>query len=277
MASDKAGKHLLLALVQLRITKNKEENLAQAKSLIIEAAKHGAQLVSLPECFNSPYGTQHFVEYSETIPGNTTNLLSQLAKDLKIHLVGGSIPESRDGKFYNTSVVFGADGSIIGKYSKVHLADVALPGTAKFTESSVLTPGDKLTTFQAGPCKVGIGICYDLRFPELANSYEKQGCQLLLFPEVFHEISGPAHLHQLVTARALDNQLFVAACSPARNKDLSYIPWGHSIVVDPWGKELAKADETEQIIYASLDVDYVEAVRNYLPTRYQKRKDVYDL
>lgn len=268
-------KSLMLALIQLGVTSNKAENLSRAKSLITKAAQQGAKLVSLPECFNSPYGTQYFAQYAEKIPGETTSMLSAISKDLEIFLVGGSIPELRDGKLYNTSTIFGPDGVMIGKYSKIHLFDIDVPGKITFKESDVLTPGNHLYTFNAGPLKVGMGICYDMRFPELAHLYDQQGCNLILYPGAFNMTTGPAHWKALLTSRALDNQLYVAGCSPARDVNATYVAWGHSAVLDPWGKVVAETDETEQIVYANIDADYVTSVREQVPTHFQKRNDVY--
>eukprot|EP00112_Aurelia_sp_Birch-Aquarium-sp1_P016652 Seg3796.1 transcript_id=Seg3796.1/GoldUCD/mRNA.D3Y31 product="Omega-amidase NIT2" protein_id=Seg3796.1/GoldUCD/D3Y31 len=268
---------LLLALVQLKVSANKAENLTRAKALVTKAAENGAKLVSLPECFNSPYGTQYFAEYAETIPGETTNFLSKIAKELKIHLIGGSIPESHDGKLYNTSTVFGPDGTMLGEFRKLHLFDIDVPGGITFKESAVLSPGNKLLTFEAGPCKVGIGICYDMRFPELAHLYDQKGCNLLIYPGAFNMTTGPAHWQSLITSRALDNQLYVGACSPARDESSTYVAWGHSTVIDPWGKIVAKADEKEDIIYATIDAERVESIRNQIPTHFQKRKDIYNI
>jgi len=262
---------LLLALVQLKVGANKAENLAAASALVTKAAKNGAKLVSLPECFNSPYGTQYFADYAEKIPGETSNTLSKLAKDLQIHLVGGSIPESCDGKIYNTTPVFGPDGEMLGKFSKMHLFDIDVPGKITMKESEVLSPGNSLLSFDVGPCKVGIGICYDVRFPELAHLYDQQGCSLLLYPGAFSMTTGPAHWQSLVTARALDNQVYVAGCSPARDENATYVAWGHSMVVDPWGNIVAKTEEKEDIIYADIDLDHLSTVRNQMPTHIQKR------
>eukprot|EP00795_Rhopilema_esculentum_P016767 gene16767-8229_t len=268
---------MLLALVQLKVTGNKAENLKNAHSLIKQAADNGAKLISLPECFNSPYGTQYFADYAEPIPGETSNTLSKIAKDLQVHLIGGSIPETRGDKIYNTTTVFGPDGTLIGTYSKMHLFDINVPGKMVFKESEILSPGNNLFTFQVGPLKVGLGICYDMRFPELAHLYDKQGCNLLIYPGAFNMTTGPAHWHSLVTARALDNQLYVAGCSPARDESATYVAWGHSTVVDPWGKAIASAAEKEDVIYAEIDADYVDTIRNQIPTHFQKRKDIYQV
>eukprot|EP00794_Sanderia_malayensis_P011165 gene11165-12338_t len=271
-----SAKTMMLALIQLGVTSNKAENLSRAKSLITKAAKEGAKIISLPECFNSPYGTQYFAEYAEQIPGQTTNFLSELSKELKIFLVGGSIPEiCENGKLYNTSTIFGPDGVMLGKFRKIHLFDIDIPGKIRFKESEVLSPGHDLVMFDAGPCKIGLGICYDIRFPEIAHLYHQKGCNLLLYPGAFNMTTGPAHWQSLSVARALDNQVYVAACSPARDPDATYVAWGNSMIVNPWGDIISKADEKEQIIYANIDVDFLQGVRSQIPTEHQKRNDIY--
>ncbi|PFX26636.1 Omega-amidase NIT2 [Stylophora pistillata] len=126
-------------------------------------------------------------------------------------------------------------------------------------------------------CKMGIGICYDIRFPEMAQVYTQQGCKLLFYPGAFNMTTGPAHWEPLIRARALDNQLYVAAVSPARDEKATYVAWGHSTVVNPWGEVIAKADHTEKILYSDIDVNYLEDIRAQIPVQQQKRSDLYKL
>jgi len=266
---------LRLALIQMQVGASKAENVKKACRMVKEAASRGAKLVALPECFNSPYGTQYFKEYSETVPGPTTESLSKIAKECQIFLIGGSIPESLDGSVYNTCSVFSPSGDMIGKYQKMHLFDIDVPGKIRFQESEVLKGGDRLFSFQVDDCKVGIGICYDIRFAELAQMYAGQGCNLLVYPGAFNMTTGPAHWELLQRARAVDNQLYVAAVSPSRDMNATYNAWGHSTVVGPWGDVLATTDENESIIYADIDVEKVKEIRQNIPIRNQHRSDVY--
>ncbi|XP_054720070.1 omega-amidase NIT2-like isoform X2 [Uloborus diversus] len=224
---------LKLALVQLAVTKNKELNVERACKFIKEAAQKGANLVCLPECFNTPYGISFFNQYSESIPGFSSDTLSNCAKENNIYLVGGTIPESDGGKIYNTCVVYGPNGDLLAKHRKVHLFDIDIPGSITFKESTALSAGNTLTTFSIGNWKVGLGICYDIRFPLMANIYTEKGCQLLLYPGAFNMTTGPAHWELLQRARAVDNQLYVAGISPARDETASYVAWGHSSLVNP--------------------------------------------
>jgi len=259
------------------VGRSKSDNLSQAVKLIEEASSNGATVVALPECFNSPYGSKYFKEYSETIPGNTTKVLSEAAAKSKIFLIGGSIPEVDDGKLYNTCTVFNPEGEIVAQHRKIHLFDIDIPGKITFKESETLSCGNTLTTFDTPACKIGIGICYDIRFAEIAQLYAREGCGVLLYPGAFNMTTGPMHWELLQRARALDNQLYVGAISPARDTAADYIAWGHTTMVNPWGEVIGKADEKQQIIYADIDLDVLKTVRQQIPVTVQRRTELYDV
>ncbi|XP_076870865.1 omega-amidase NIT2 [Brachyhypopomus gauderio] len=271
----KAMSKFRLAVVQLRVTTSKAENLTRTKRLVHEAAGQGAKLVVLPECFNSPYGTGFFAEYAEKIPGESSQALSEIAKECEIYLIGGSFPEEDGGKLFNTCSVFGPDGKLLVKHRKIHLFDIDVPGKIRFQESEILSPGSSLSIFETPYCKVGVGICYDMRFAELAQIYAKRGCQLLVYPGAFNMTTGPAHWELLQRARAVDNQVYVATASPARDDTASYVAWGHSSVINPWGEVITKAGSDEAIVYADIDLQYLADVRQQIPITRQKRDDLY--
>ncbi|KAK5931192.1 omega-amidase NIT2 [Pseudochaenichthys georgianus] len=273
----KAMSKFRLAVVQLQVGGVKADNLSRAKRLVKEAAGRGSNLVMLPECFNSPYGTSFFSQYAERIPGESTELLSEAARENQVYLVGGSIPEEDGGKLYNSCIVFGPDGEMILKHRKIHLFDIDVPGKIRFQESETLSPGDTLSMFETPFCKVGVGICYDIRFAELAQLYSRQGCQLLVYPGAFNMTTGPAHWELLQRARAVDNQLYVATASPARDESSSYVAWGHSTVVNPWGEVISKAGTEEEVIYADIDLQYLADVRQQIPITAQRRNDLYSV
>ncbi|KAI8054296.1 carbon-nitrogen hydrolase [Syncephalis plumigaleata] len=268
-----------MALVQLAVSSHKATNLARARARVAEAAREGAKVVCLPECFNCPYGTQYFADYAESIPGETSTALSELAKESNVYLIGGSIPElDSDGRLYNTSIVHGPDGKRLAIHRKVHLFDIDVPGKIRFQESEVLSPGNNVTMFDTGKLeygKIGLGICYDIRFPELAMIAARNGCIAMIYPGAFNMTTGPLHWELLQRARAVDNQIYVGACSPARDESTSYIAWGHSTIVDPNGIVVATTDHNESIVYADLEPEKMQVARTSIPVTQQRRFDVY--
>lgn len=158
----------------------------------------------------------------------------------------------------------------------MHLFDIDIPGKITFKESDVLSPGNSLGTFKIGECKIGIGICYDLRFEELAKLYRNEECKMLIYPGAFNMTTGPKHWELLQRGRALDNQLYVAAISPARDTTAGYVAWGHSQVTDPWGKVLVTASEKEEMIFADIDLTECDNVRQQIPISKQRRTDIYN-
>ncbi|KAJ5138323.1 Carbon-nitrogen hydrolase [Penicillium bovifimosum] len=277
---------LKLALVQLASGADKAVNLSHARSKVLEAAKAGARLIVLPECFNSPYGTNFFPKYAETLlPSPPTNeqspsfhALSAIAKEANAYLIGGSIPELEPTtkKYYNTSLVFSPTGALIGTHRKTHLFDIDIPGKIQFKESDVLSPGNQLTVVDLPEYgKIGLAICYDIRFPEAAMIAARQGAFLLVYPGAFNTTTGPLHWSLLGRARAVDNQAYVALCSPARDMEAAYHAYGHSLVADPSAKIVSEAEEKETIIYADLDNESIASIRSGIPISTQRRFDLY--
>lgn len=167
-----------LALLQLKGSKDKLANINNASQKIREAVQqHKPRLLVLPECFNCPYGTKYFREYSETIPtGQTSQKLSELAKELQVYIVGGTIPElGENDKIYNTCTIWSPDGKLMAKHRKVHLFDMDVKGGIRFKESDTLSAGSDFTLIEIDGHKIGIGICYDIRFEEMAKIYRKAG------------------------------------------------------------------------------------------------------
>ncbi|GLA46552.1 hypothetical protein CBS147343_510 [Aspergillus niger] len=279
-------KPLKLALIQLASGADKTVNLAHARSKVLEAAKAGASLIVLPECFNSPYGTQYFPKYAETLlPSPPTqeqspsyHALSSIAAEAKAYLVGGSIPELEPTtkKYYNTSLVFSPTGALIGTHRKTHLFDIDIPGKITFKESEVLSPGNQLTVVDLPDYgKIGLAICYDIRFPEAGMIAARKDAFMLVYPGAFNTTTGPLHWSLLARARAVDNQVYVALCSPARDMSASYHAYGHSLVADPSANVLAETEEKEDIIYADLDNETIQNTRKGIPIYTQRRFDLY--
>jgi len=270
------GKKFKLAAIQLAVGNDKLLNVQRAIAKIGEAVSNGANVVVLPECFNSPYGTQYFQPYSEKIPGPTTDSLAEAVKRHQIYLIGGSLPETDEGKLYNTCPIYNRAGDLLAKFRKLHLFDIDVPGKIRFKESEALTAGATPIILDSEYCKIGIGICYDVRFGELARLYANLGCQLLVYPSAFNMTTGPAHWELLARSRALDQASYFCFCSPARDTSAGYVAYGHSMIVDPWGIVLAEADEKETIIYADIDTTRTDEVRGMIPISNQRRKDIYD-
>jgi len=266
-----------LGLIQLAVGANKAANVQRACDKVREAAANGAKVISLPECFNCPYGTKYFPEYAEAVPdGETCRSLREVAKSSKVFLIGGSIPERDSDKLYNTLTVWSPDGELLQTHRKMHLFDIDIPGKITFRESDVLSPGNSFSTFETPYCKIGLGICYDIRFADLAQIYTRDfGCKLLVYPGAFNMTTGPEHWELLARGRAIDNQVYVASVSPARNTEADYVAWGHSLVVDPFAKVVAKSEADEDIIYADIDIHNLEERRNQIPVQKQRREELY--
>ncbi|KAL8101539.1 omega-amidase, chloroplastic-like isoform X2 [Apium graveolens] len=271
-----------IGLCQLAVTADKERNIVHARTAIVEAAEKGAKLVLLPEIWNSPYSNDSFPVYAEDIEAGkdaspSTAMLSEVARTLKITVVGGSIPERCGDKLYNTCCVFDTDGKLKAKHRKIHLFDIDIPGQITFKESKTLTAGETPTIVDTEVGRIGIGICYDIRFQELATLYAARGAHLICYPGAFNMTTGPLHWELLQRARAVDNQLYVATCSPARDVGSGYVAWGHSTLVGPFGEVLATTEHDEAVIISEIDYSLLELRRTNLPLQNQRRGDLYQL
>ena len=203
--------------------------------------------------------------------------LAATAKKYGIYLVAGSIPETDGGKLYNTAFVFDPEGKRIARHRKMHLFDIAVDGGQHFKESDTLTAGRDVTVFDTEFGKIGLCICYDIRFPELARLMALAGARAILVPAAFNMTTGPAHWELTFRARALDNQVFYFGTSPSRDLSASYHAWGHTIAVDPWGKVLAQMEEGPGMQTVEVCLDQVEPVRLQLPLLAHRRTDLYDV
>lgn len=244
--------------------------------------------------FNCPYGNKYFADYAENLESSQTlNHISQMAKELGVYIIAGSIPTTspkQQEKFYNTSVVFDNQGNQIAVHNKIHLFDINVPNKIVFQESAVLTAGNELTTFDmtirssndddnqsTRTVKVGLGICFDIRFPEMAQLYQRQGCELLVYPGAFNMTTGPAHWELLCRSRAVDNQLFVCVVSPARDTSADYVAYGHSMLCTPWGDKLVEMDEKPGVAIANVQIDQCQEIRDQIPSIKNRRLDLYNV
>lgn len=266
-----------LALIQMLVTADKAQNLRTACERIRSAAKEGIDLAVLPEMFCCPYQNDCFQTYGETENGPAQTTLASLAAELGIYIIGGSIPELSGGKVYNTSFVYDRTGRCIAKHRKVHLFDIQVEGGQQFCESATLAPGNIITSFETEFGTMGLCICFDLRFEELARCMCLRGAQCIFVPAAFNMTTGPAHWELLFRQRAVDNQCFTIGVSPARDANSSYVAYGNSLAVDPWGTVLCRAHAEETTLITELDLDCVDAVRTQLPILSARRTDLYQL
>ncbi len=271
----------LAACVQLRCTTDIDRNLNKAEALIRRAAGMGASLVATPEN-TSLLGPQfHKVELAESIEGPIARRLQSLAGELGIHLLVGSLNEQRrleDGsvdteRCHNTSLLYGPDGERLATYRKIHLFDVDVPGGLTVKESDSICPGDEVVVAETPLGKLGMSICYDLRFPELYRAQVDQGADMIAIPSAFTLTTGKDHWHALLRARAIETQCWVLA--PAQwgvhDKDGVRKSYGHSMIIDPWGTIVAEKGDGEGLCIAEIDLDYNAQVRQSIPVRQHRR------
>ncbi len=265
------------ALIQMAVTADKGENIARACQRLREAAAQGADGAVRPEIFCCPYQNDCFRPAGEAEGGPAQQALSAMAAELGIYIVGGSIPELDGDRVYNTSYVYDRQGRQIAKHRKVHLFDIDVAGGQRFMESDTLSPGNEITTFETEFGTMGLCICFDLRFEELARCMCLRGAKVLFVPAAFNMTTGPAHWELLFRQRAVDNQCFTVGVSPARDEAGPYVAYGNSMAVDPWGTVLCRAGAEETTLYADLDLARLEAVRSQLPILSARRTDLYEV
>lgn len=267
-----------VAAIQMPTVTDKMQNVRTAGIYLGKIKDEKPDFVILPEMFCCPYQTQNFPVYAEEEGGPVWQQLSEYAKQYGIYLIGGSMPEKdAEGKVYNTSYIFDRQGKQIGKHRKVHLFDIDVTGGQTFKESDTLTAGDHDTVFDTEFGRMGVMLCFDIRFPELARMMVNDGAKAIFVPAAFNMTTGPAHWELSFRTRALDNQIYMIGCAPMRDESAGYISWGHSIVTDPWGKVIDMLDEKEGVLLTELDLDYEEQVREELPLLKSRRKDMYRL
>ena len=267
-----------IAAIQMPTVADKMENVRTVKIYLEKIKDENPDFVILPEMFCCPYQTENFPIYAEKEGRPVWQQLSGYAKQYGIYLIGGSMPEKdAEGNVYNTSYIFDREGKQIGKHRKVHLFDIDIKGGQTFKESDTLTAGDSDTVFDTEFGKIGVMLCFDIRFPELSRMMVNDGAKVIFVPAAFNMTTGPAHWELSFRTRALDNQIYMVGCAPARDVSAGYISWGHSIVTDPWGRVIDMLDEKKGILLAELDMDYEEQVREELPLLKSRRKDIYQL
>ncbi|MBM4782759.1 MAG: carbon-nitrogen hydrolase family protein [Archangiaceae bacterium] len=257
----------LLAAVQMTSGADKAQNLATATALVRKAARRGAQFVGLPENFAWMGPEPERDQNAESLEGPTLSALQSLAKELSVTLLAGSILEAGapGGRLFNTSVLFGPDGARLGAYRKMHLFDVEVGDGQTYRESAAVAPGTEVVVANAPFGKVGLSVCYDLRFPELYRKHSEAGAVLLTVPAAFTLATGKDHWEVLLRARAIENQAYVIAPAQQGRHPKDRMTWGHAMIVDPWGLVTARASEGEGLAMAEFDEALLAKVRRNLP------------
>jgi len=271
------GRKLRVAAIQMSSTPDKEENKEAAEALVREAASAGAALVALPELWSCHGLDEVYRQNAEPVPGPTTNSLGDLARELGIYLLSGSILEGDHGaqRLSNTSTFFDPSGAMTAVYRKIHLFDVKV-SDREYLESANISPGSKIVTAKAGPATLGLSVCYDVRFPELYRLLALRGAEILAVPAAFTLQTGKDHWELLLRARAVENQAFVIAPAQWGRKADGRRTYGRSMIVDPWGTVLATCPDRDGYALATLDLDYLDRFRTEFPALANRRPEAYD-
>ncbi|MFT4569508.1 MAG: putative amidohydrolase [Hyphomicrobiaceae bacterium] len=273
-------KDLRAAVIQMRSGADRSANLRTARELVLQAAKQGAELVALPEVVAWRGPKDQEVAQGETLQGPTVQALSAVAAEARVWIVGGSFLERLDGddRCYNTATLFAPDGDLVASYRKIHLFDIDIPGQVSVRESDTRRAGSETICVETPFGRIGLAVCYDLRFPELFRRLADAGAEVVVMPSAFTLPTGRAHWHPLIRARAIENQCYFlapnqfgsAAHDSASPTGLA--EYGHSLIVDPWGSILAEAPEdTPAVIVADLDAALLAKVRRDLPSLEHRR------
>jgi nitrilase len=267
-----------IAAIQIVSTPDVSRNLVAVAALIAEAASAGARLVALPEhfCLMARRDNDKLDIAEEPGDGPIQRFLSQAASRHGVWLIGGTLPLRIEGDpthACNASCAFAPDGSLAARYDKLHLFSFD-NGRERFDEGRVLRPGAAPVAFDAEGLRVGLSVCYDLRFPELYRALMSPPCDLLAVPSAFTYTTGEAHWELLLRARAVENQCYVIAPAQGGLHETGRRTWGHTMIVDPWGVVLGSHDEGEGVVLAELDPARIASVRRQLPALQHRRKDL---
>ncbi|XP_055321228.1 omega-amidase NIT2-like [Sitodiplosis mosellana] len=271
---------LRVCLLQFASQENVAKSIIHLEELVEKAVKeHQPQIIALPECFATEYNTDvPFLEsVAETIEdGQICRTFSTLSQKFGVYIVGGSIVERDGDKMYNTSTVWNSNGELIARHRKVHLCNCHYDNGVEIVEVNRFSPGNDMTTFEVNGIKCGVAICFDAWFDEFIKMYTKSNCDVLFIPAAYNVYCGTKSFELVHRARANENQLYVAAVSPARDEKLNYVNYGHSLIVDPTGDIQAKAGIAEEILFYEMDLNSVRKTRRETQLFASRRVDVYN-
>lgn len=267
-----------VGVIQLDSQNDKGANMKQVSAYIDEAASKGAKLVSLPEVMNLIGDNVGVGGGTEDIPGYSTEILIRKAKEHCIYIHSGSFGERIDGdiRYFNTSVIIDPRGEILATYRKLHTFDVTLPDGTQCAESERVRPGDEIVVCDTELGRMGMAICYDIRFPELFRLMALEGARVLFAPANFTLPTGKDHWEAILRTRAIENGCYVIAAGQI-GKKVKFTAFGSSMVVDPWGTVIARSSEKPGVLLAEIDYDYQDDVRSRIPSLNNRRDDVYHL
>jgi deaminated glutathione amidase len=261
-----------VAVCQMNSGADVSANLDAADALLEEAAGRGADLAAVPEYFAFLGPSAERATVAEPVPGPVTDRLAAAARRRSMWVLGGSVLERQEGRVYDTSVLIDRSGEVVARYRKIHLYDVDLPGQRPFRESATIAAGEQLVTHETEFGRVGLSICYDARFPELYRGLMARGSEVLFVPAQFQDETGKDHWHVLLRARAIEDQCFVVAPAQCGRFGQDRRSFGHSLIVDPWGRVLAEGAADEPGVWtADLDFTELRRIRQALPALSHRR------
>lgn len=267
-----------IAQIQTKVFAEKEKNIEQAKAVMAEACQSRPDFVTFGEMFTCPYQTENFPVYAEPDKGASWHEFSDMAREHSVYFLPGSIPvKDEEGRVFNTSYVFDRNGNEIARHDKVHLFDINFTNGGGFKESETLTAGNHATTFDTEFGTMGIMICFDIRFVELARLMALDGARIIFVPACFNMTTGPAHWELSYRMRAVDNQCYMVGTSVARDESVGYIAFGNSMVTSPWGEVVGRMDEKPGYNITEIDLDYIDKIRYKLPIMDARRTDLYEM
>ena len=267
MATDRIRRRWKVAAVQMTSTIDVDRNVGRAMEFVREAAAGGADLIALPENFAYLRAEGREIVFKTELDGELVSSMRALARETKRHLLLGSIPESlpRSKRVHNTSVLIGPRGDLLGVYRKLHLFDIRIRGKVTLQESRYVKPGDQAVLVKTSLGRLGLSICYDLRFPELYRRLALRGAQVLFVPAAFTAYTGPHHWLPLLRARAIENQCWVVAPAQVGRHSADRRSHGETVVIDPWGAVVESKRRGQGWVEAVIDLAQVDRVRRGLP------------
>ncbi len=269
------NRYLSIACLQYTSTKDELHTLKTIKLLIDKAVKEKAELIALPECATSLHKSSIFTKKLAKPENKNVSLqyLRETARSKSIFILIGSLPIKLNDKLVNRSFLVGPDGDILYKYDKIHLYDVNLPGGEIYRESDTYLSGNKaiIAKITKNQIKIGMTICYDVRFPNLYQDLAINGAEIIFVPSAFSNVTGPVHWHTLLKARAIETGSYIIAPAQTGNHQCGRISFGHSLIVSPWGEILKDAKKKVGIIHTKINLYDVVKARNAIPSLNSKK------